>query len=80
MYINKTSSDNNTFNLTGLCFKLKIDNSNVRHGFENEKTPKDNNQWMWLPQKCTERWSIIDIANIFRPLEIKLNEDYLPTK
>ena len=42
--INKTSSDCNTFNLTGLQFNLTIDNSAVQRGFENELTSKENNQ------------------------------------
>ena len=59
---------------------MKIENSAVQLGFENELTSKDNNRWMWLPSKCTERRAIIDVGIILKPLEITYNEEYLPIK
>ena len=41
--INKTPSDCNIFNLTGLNFNLTIDNYAVRRGFENKLMSEDNN-------------------------------------
>ena len=42
--INKTPSDYDKFNLIGLRFNLKIDNSAMQRGFENELTSNGNNQ------------------------------------
>ena len=48
-------------------FNLKIDNSAVQRRFENELMSKDNNQWVWLPPKCTEYWNITDVDISLKP-------------